>query len=255
MKKLLLFILLTTLLFSKSIEVVYDVKFGLFGEVGDAKGVFSEDGETYSVEIDATSSGFARFISNNRKESHRSYGVIKDGVLRSDTYIQEVSTNSSYTLSTFTIDHNAKKVYKNNQKKRWNLNKELIEDSDNTREEPYYADNDLLTLFFNLKNMINILEKEGRDEGVLYAVGANKKDGAVDIVLPKGEGLESAQKLLQTDSDKIVIATLNQKIFGSEKGELAVLLDDEYLAQKAVLKDVMLFGDVRGEMIKKEERD
>jgi len=231
------------------------VTFGLFGEVGEAKGVYKNDGKTYSIEMYATSSGFARFISNNRTESHRSYGVVVDGVLKPHTYIQEITTNNFYILNTFSINQEQRKVTKNIIKQSWNLNKEILEDKNETRDEGYFADNDLLTLFFNLKSELYRMNLQKTKQGILYAVGANKDNGAVDIILPTNQELDSSKELLNTDSDNIVKAILNKKIFGSEKGELFILLDSEYLAKKAVLKDVMFFGDVRGEMIEKEEID
>lgn len=255
MNRLLLFLFLTISLQAKTISVLYDVTFGLFGEVGKARGGYKNDGKTYSIEMNATSSGFARFISNNRKESHRSYGVVVDGVLKPHTYIQEITTNSFHTINTFSIDHKQKRVTKNIIKKSWNLNKEILEDKNETRDEKYFADNDLLTLFFNLKSELDRMNIQKTKRGTLYAVGANKDNGAVDIVLPIEQELVSSKELLDTDSDNIVKAILNKKIFGSKRGELFILLDSDYLAKRAVLKDVVFFGDVRGEMIEKEEID
>lgn len=253
MKKIFLFSLIISVsLFAKEVLVEYDVTFGLFGEVGDAVGVYKNDGEQYSIEINATSRGFASFVSNNRYESHRSYGDVKDGFLVPKKYFQEITTNSSWNLNTFIFDYRHKKVYKKYEKKTWNLNKEILEDKYDYKELPYFADNDLLTLFFNLNYMLPEVREKG--QGVLYAAGANKKNGAVDLYIPTGEKLKETKELLKTTSDNIIIAVLNKKIFGSEKGELAILLDSELYAQKAVLKDVILFGDVRGVMTHKEEK-
>ena len=42
---------------------------------------------------------------------------------------------------------------------------------------------------------------------------------------------------------------INDDIFASEKGELLVNLRDDGIVQQAVLKDVLFFGDIRGEIV------
>lgn len=242
---------MTASLLAKEVLVKYDVTFGLFGEVGDAVGVYKNDGKKYSIEINATSRGLASFLSNNRFESHRSHGDVKNGVLIPHEYIQEVTTNSMHIVYKFTFNYKGHKVHKLTEKKTWNLNKEILDDHYDFKELPYFADNDLLTLFFNLSYMLPEVRKNGK--GVLYAAGANKKNGAVDLYIPTGEKLKQTKELLKTTSDNIIIAVLNKKIFGSEKGELAILLDSGLYAQTAVLKDVIFFGDVKGVMTHKEE--
>jgi hypothetical protein len=236
-------------LFAKDVSVEYKASFGLFGNIGDVEGRFIDDSSTYAIEINATSTGLARVLSNNRTERHYSSGSVKDGVLKPDEYIQEIETGSSYEKNTFEFIHNQKKVLKHHIKRTWNLNGETLEDKNETKNVDYYANNDLLSLFFNLPHALKKLEDSSQTR--LYAVGANKKDGGVDIYLPKKKQLESTKELLETESDKIVIAVLNQKIFGSDRGELVILLDEDSYAKKAVLRDVVFFGDIRGEMIEK----
>ena len=101
----------------------------------------------------------------------------------------------------------------------------------------YYAKDDLLTLFFNIKKYLN--DFSVKEDQVFYAVGANKKDGRVDIHIPKVQKQKKFKKIL---------VTINQKIFASKKGELNLDLDDNGICQKAVLKDVIFFGDIRGEI-------
>ncbi|MFW6307862.1 MAG: DUF3108 domain-containing protein [Campylobacterales bacterium] len=239
--------------FAKEVGVEYKASFGFFGTIGDVTGKFLENSTTYSIERNATATGLARILSNGRYERHYSSGSVKDGLLKPDEYIQEIETGSSYEKNTFEFMHDQKKVLKHHIKRTWNLNNETLIDKNETKNVDYYADNDLLSLFFNLPYALKKLEHSSQTR--LYAVGANKKDGGVDIYIPKNDQLESAKELLETESDKIVIAILNQKIFGSEKGELVIALDEESYAKKAVLKDVVFFGDIRGEMINKEEKE
>jgi hypothetical protein len=45
-------------------------------------------------------------------------------------------------------------------------------------------------------------------------------------------------------------AIIHQKIFASERGELILAIDKEGITEKAVLKDVLFFGDVMAERIR-----
>ena len=71
-------------------------------------------------------------------------------------------------------------------------------------------------------------------EKVLYAVGANKKDGSLHV-----------KYLGQNGDEKEYLAILNEPIFASKDGALHVSLDADGLCSRAVLKDVLLFGDIR----------
>ena len=48
------------------------------------------------------------------------------------------------------------------------------------------------------------------------------------------------------DDGIFVKVVLNEPIFSSSKGELLIYLDSDGLAVKAVLEDVLLFGDIVG---------
>lgn len=96
--------------------------------------------------------------------------------------------------------------------------------------------------FFNLKNKIPKYEKEKDYE--LKAVGANKTKGQINIIIPNKKIKE-----LKTENSNHLIAYINQKIFGSARGELFLSLNKEGFCNKAILKDVLLFGDIVGEMV------
>jgi hypothetical protein len=47
-----------------------------------------------------------------------------------------------------------------------------------------------------------------------------------------------------------VKVVLNDRIFSSSQGELLINLDENGLCEKAILEDVLFFGDVVGKRIK-----
>lgn len=261
-----LFILLMCMVLSlgaKEINATYKVSFGIFGKIGKANArlVINENNH-YKITMQAKTSGLARALSGSRDELYVSEGIVlENGMLRPDVYWRKVSRKYKQPFSDADENGNwlQRKVRKVDTKRYVfdHVNREVSmertkeKNKEKRVEKPrkidYYADNDLLTLFFNFKAMSEnfAIKKPVK----YYAVGANKTDGRVDIIPPNTKELNTLQKLMKTKIGHFFITFINQKIFASEKGELFVNLNDEGICQKAVLKNVLLFGDIRGELI------
>ena len=243
-KRFLIFLLFPYLLFSfdfKSIDALYEVKYGIFGTVGDAKASVEIIDGTYKIKMTARATGFAKVLSGGRLEVYESTGSIKNGKFLPLLFIQKKSYSSKNTIKRYFFDHKNKEITVIKTKEIDGIQKESRKILD------YYAQDDILTLFFNIKSIFGS-DFAIENPTVLYAVGANKKDGHVDIFEPKGRRLKEIKKLLEED-DNILVAVINQKIFSSEKGELFLNLNDQGICTKALLKDVVLFGDIRGELV------
>ena len=241
-----LFILLSTLVLfvttvnAETIEANYKVEFGIFGEIGVANATLTRDESSYQIDVELESTGLAKRLSGNRKEHHISKGHIENGVMVSDLYQVIKSHGSKTKTKIYTIDHNAKTV--NKRYKRWE-NGELTSDSNSSMD--FYSKNDLLTLYFNLDNMVE--DKQKNESYTFTAVGAEKQNGSVDVIIPKSDELDEFKESLG-DKDKkgwYARAIIHQDIFSSDKGELLLRIGEDGLTQKAVLKDLILFGDVR----------
>lgn len=72
------------------------------------------------------------------------------------------------------------------------------------------------------------------------AVGAEKQNGVVDIIIPSNS---------KVDNYWHFTAIIYQKIFASNKGKLHLYIDKDGVTQKAVLRDVLLFGDISVERV------
>lgn len=264
--KTIFYFLLITLILSKlnalEIESQYEVTFGLFGKIGKASASLIIDNNSYKIDIKAHSSAIAKVLSNNRVESYESVGEVRDGVLIPHKFTKIVTQNHKGSSSIYTIDHKNRKVTREKEKykivKDFLSQKEMIEKSSSNEELEYYAKDDLLTLFFNLKHYIDSINK--KSSSPFFAVGANASDGRVDILkLSRDEFLDFSAEELKQKSEKKSLhylkVILNQKIFSSKKGELFIALDSDFLAKEALLKDVYIFGDIKGEMSKKEIRE
>ena len=244
MKKFLSTILLfLSFLNAKTITAEYKVSFGIFGKIGTAKALFKiNKDKTYHILISAKATGFAKVLSGGRVESYESSGKVIDGVLVPDIYKGTTKTDTKFSQKIYYFLHKKKVIEMLKIRQR---------DGKTTKSEErlkYYAKNDILSLFFNIKHYLNGFKFVGKK--VLYAVGANKKDGRVDLIVPSGKELKKLKSELNEKSGHFMIVFINKKIFASKRGELFLDINDKGIATKAVLKDVIFFGDIRGKLKK-----
>lgn len=236
-KVLFLLLLMLNIGHAKTINVDYLVEFGIFGEIGVANAVLTQNGATYEIDIKLKATGIAKTLSGGREERHISTGHIENGIMISDMY-QVMKTTSSKTVNkVYRIDHINKKVSKEYQ--RWK-NGVKVKD-ENTTE--IYSQDDLLTLYFNLNSYIP--EKTKSQDLMFTAVGAERQNGSVTMHIPDSSELKEYKELLGTDGAWYAQAIINQDIFSSDKGELMLSIADDGITKKAVLKDLIFFGDIR----------
>ena len=242
MKKVLL--ILVSILFilnvseAESIEVKYKVEFGIFGEIGVANAKLTRDDKSYEIDINLESTGLAKVLSGGQKERHISKGHIENGVMVSDLYQIIKHYGSRMTNIVYEINHNKKEVVK--KVKKWKREKMY---KDNTEVMKNYAKDDLLTLYFNLSSYIK--DRTKSKDYRFEAVGAEKQDGFVDIHIPNNKELPEYKEMLGNDADWYARAIIHQKIFSSDRGELLLSIGKDGITKKAVLKDLILFGDIR----------
>ncbi len=224
------------------LDVSYKVSFGILGEMGIADARLETKGNSYTIDIGVKATGLAKTLSKNRKEKHISKGHIQNGMFIPDTYTVIKTYGKKHIEKTYRIDHKTKRVVKENT----NQNKGKLTKGQTVLD--FYSKNDLLTLYFNLPKMIKDKTRAGTYE--FSAVGAERQEGTVQVILPK----ESERKRYETTLGKgdywYMTAIIYQKIFASNKGELMLAVDKEGITQKAVLKDLVMFGDLVAKRIK-----
>lgn len=227
-----------------SIGVDYNVKFGIIGKVGKAEGTLNKENDTYHVKIFATTIGMAKAISGGRQEIMESKGIIKEGVYIPQEYlnIRETVKKKKKDVVRYTFDHEKKEIKKSKTR--------FKEGSESTQEQinPFYAQDDLISIFLN--HMDEIVASKPKERLKFKAIGAGH-DGDIEMFHPEGKDLERLKRDLRVGDDDVgvpIIVTINQKIFGSEKGELFLFLEPNGIVKKALLKDVALFGDFFAEV-------
>lgn len=255
-------------LFGETISAKYEISFGVFGAVGSANTRLVRQGDRYEIVMDAVAQGVAGSLSGQRRESFRSKGRVVAGLLMPDLYIHEVSRKKGKTTKnerkTYAFDY-ACKTIKFQKFKGTGGELQLVSDE----ILPYFATNDLLSLFFNFSKI-----PHSGDKFFVRAAGAKGADGRIDIERPRGSAAaniaselgvappsdananssaEASAKPGEHGADKqaaaIYVVFINQPIFSSSRGELHLSLNERGYADRAVLKDVLLFGDIRARLV------
>ncbi len=231
---------LCTFILAGKLEAWYVVKFSIFGTVAKVYASMKTDAQKYRITIEAKTVGLAKALSHHRVERYVSEGVIEDGILKPKIFYREKITSRRKDVKRYIFDYLDKKIICESEK-----NKYGVFHTKNREPLPYFASNDVLTLFFNLKKYLTSQKRRY----IFYAVGGSEKDGRIDVEILDGKKLQKIKRLLKTDGLYLAV-TLHQKIFASKEGRLYVVLDRDGIAKKGLLKDVILFGDIVGELVK-----
>ncbi|SFV71508.1 hypothetical protein MNB_SV-13-1341 [hydrothermal vent metagenome] len=214
------------------------------GKVGVAKALLEIKGNTYTIDIELSTTGMAKFLTQGRTEHHISKGHIRNNMLISDFYSVEKSHGKVQVKKFYTFDHKNKKIAK--EFKKYKSKKEIRHE---TEILEFYTQDDLLTLYFNLDQKV-------KDKNKAYTyrfktVGAEGQEGKVSLKIPKAKYLKKYKKILGEDKGFwYATVIIHQKIFSSKEGQLMLAIDQDGITNQAVLKDVIFFGDIRAVRIK-----
>ena len=245
-KNILTFFFILLLLFTgleaRKLDAIYSVSYGVLGELGISEAHLETRDDTYVIEMSIRTTGMAKRLSRNRREKYVSRGHIVDGRLVSDMFEVVRSYGSKESTKRYRIDHQKRKVTRTYIKKK--AGKIYRNDSSVL---DFYSRDDLLTLYFNLSDRVN-LSRPRRYE--LTAVGAEKQNGKVKIIIPERAERKRYEESLGKGDLQYLTAIVYQKIFESNRGELMIAMGKDGIAEKAVLKDLLLYGDLVAKRIK-----
>ena len=228
---------------AQAIDVTYRVKFGILGELGVSHAHLETNGNSYKISINAKATGMAKTLSSNRKETHISEGFIQNGQYYTKSYSIQIEHGEKKREKVYTVDYQKKIVTKVSKKYKKG---KLV--SNKTQTLDFFSTNDLLTLYFNLPKLIDEKSKPGTYS--FNAIGAERQKGKVEIYLPKPNERKKYSDTLGKGDYRYLTAIIYQKIFSSNKGELMIAIGKDGITQKAVLKDLVMFGDLTAERIK-----
>ncbi len=235
---MLFFMTVPLLIHAQIIYANYDVSYGIFGKIGVAKAVLEKTEDTYSIDIKLSATGLAKLLSRGRTEHHSSQGHIKNGIMISDSYKVVKSHHKTVMQKEYLFDHihqTVTKKFKKFKKGKQTRDEESVLD--------FYSTNDLLTLYFNLDGLIK--EKTKPHDYIFKTIGAERQKGKVTVHIPKKKELSKYYKTLGKNASWYATAIIHQQIFSSKEGRLMLSIAKDGITNKAILKDVIFFGDIR----------
>jgi hypothetical protein len=223
---------------AETLRAEYDVSYGVFGTIGTAKATLEKKKRTYTIDIHLAATGLAKKLSGNRKERHISKGHIVNGVMVSDEYRVIRSYRDTKVIKQYRFDHKAHRVMKIYQKYKKG---KLVDE----QKQPlsFYAKDDLLTLYFNLDRLLPDKRRPGTY--LFKAAGAEKQQGRVSVVIPSAQKIPDYQNDLGSGAAWYATVIIHQKIFMSKEGRLQIAVGKDGITQTALLKDLILFGDIK----------
>ena len=251
-----LLILMSDLIYAATATAEYDIDFSVAGTVAKASMQKVQEGDAYTITLQAHAVGIAAKMTQNRSETYISQGSVVNSEFIPDVLvvIKKSDNNENYTVYRF--DHKNKVVEKDRATLRQVSSQSLdvanmrivrtqkIEFSHSSVKHDYYAKNDIVTLFFNSSYYIGSMDAGERKN--LRAVGIKTEKGKLMISLPtQGAVIENMEDVDARQKNLFGVA-LNREIFEKGKGELLVKLDADGFPFRAVMNDVALYGDVVG---------
>ncbi len=244
LKAIIVLLLITLGLFAKKIEAKYHVEYGIVGKVADINVTYFDDGKRYRIDAYVAAYGhLANLATQHLREHHISKGRIEQGMFHTDDY--EMRKHYGKFRSKTLYRANAKRktlvrIYKLYEKGKFKYSQ--------SKKLPYYSTHDLLTFFLDLPKLIYHTKTGSCKQ--FRVIGADRKKGRVDVCLPKKNDIKKYENLLDIDSSKdpslfFFFFFMYRKLYHSKQGELEIAIDRQGIVHKAVLEDVLFFGDVR----------
>lgn len=238
-----LFLLLGGFVSAKVTQLNYTATFGIFGTVGTIENRLTQNDKSYEIDTKVILAGLAKVLMGGQTEHYVSKGHIKDGLMVSDFYQMTSEKRTKKVIKEYQIDHNEKYVTK--RVRKWQKEK-LVEDR--TEKLKFYAEDDLLTLYFNMGNAVR--QKPKGKTYLFRSVGLEKQNGEVQITVPDEIQVAEYKKDLGQDGEIYAKAFIHQKNFRKKKGDILLSIAQDGFINRSVIKDILFYGDAKLTRIK-----
>ena len=234
---------------ASTMKMDYVGELSLFGKIADAKVIYDNDGEKYSIKITASGSGIVGKLTNNKQYILQSVGLVKDGVLIPQKYINSEYGKDFKKVKTYTIDYANNKTLVNEYKKerieesefdlihvRYNISYKDVESKSEKVLDTIYHD-DMISMFFNKKN--NLLTMKKNETKRMNALGSDDTQEGVIV------------KHIRQENDKSVFSVTVEKDYlsGGSK-DATFILDSENILYETRIDGILFFGNARVRRVK-----
>lgn len=229
-------------------ELVYKIGFWFFDDV--AEGVVTlkvgENGE-YVATLNAYTTGVVDTLLRHRKDTYVAYLSLADGGRRfiSKRFEKRIEMDGKKRTSVTAIDYDKREV-------RWTSTETGKENKSGSNPIPpgIYVDGPLAA-FYNFRYGVYGPIKEDTEYKILTFP---KEDHVPEIYLRIAAKDEMAKRVRSAKerraADMLADVRLDKELFGSQTGNVEILFSDDMVPVVAVAKDLVLFGDVRGRLVR-----
>jgi hypothetical protein len=235
--------------FFKGEELSYEIGFWLFKKVAQGKISFREMGRKgrYLAVLQGETLGVLGWVARYRADTYRSVMEEVDGgrCLRSISFEEDVKIGGKSRKRTHFFDYQNRKWVKVRQRK----------DGSKSREEadipPGMVYDDFVTASYNFRyGVYGEIER-----GKKYTVATFPKKGPssyeVRVATKEEEEKKRRSEKIKDDKEYFVKLFLDPEVTRSKEGTIEGWLSKELYPIEGSIKDVVLFGDVKGTLVKK----
>ncbi len=235
--------------FFKGEELFYEVGFWLFKRAAMGKVSFREMGEKgrYLAILQGETLGILGWVARYRTDTYRSVMEEVDGGgrLRSVSFEEEVKVGSKVRIRTHFFD------YKNRKWIRVRQRKDGTKGREETDIPPGMVYDDFVTASYNFRyGVYGEIER-----GKKYRVATFPKKGPThyEVRIASREEEEKRRKSEKTKDGKeyFVKLFLDPEVTHSKEGLIEGWLSKELCPTEGTIRNAILFGDVKGSLIKK----
>jgi hypothetical protein len=235
--------------FFKGEELSYEIGVWLFKKVALGKLSFKEMGEKgrYLATLQGETLGTLGWVARYRAETYRSIMEEIDGGkrLRSLSFEEDVKVGNKLTKRTHFFDY---------QKRKWIQVRQSRYGVKTRKEEeipPGMVYDDFITASYNFRYGVY----GGIERGRKYTVATFPKKGPssyeVRVASKEEEDKRKKSEKLKDGKEYYVKLFLDPELTHSKEGLIEGWLSKELYPTEGAIKDVILFGDVTGTLIKK----
>jgi len=222
-------------LHAEVVEARYAISYGVLGRIGTTTLRLNVQHGRYRIDAEAGLEGIAALLARHHTERHTSRGLVNgSGRLVPDRYDTLRTMDNYRRTQRYLFDRGHRRILLRQQLDRNETRGRFLTETVPrhyrfARRLPYWALNDLLSLYFNARSALERMANGGK----IHFDAVGSRDGVVRI--------EKEQR----PSEFVIY--VNQDIFRSREGKLHISVDREFFVKSAVLKDVFLFGDLKVE--------
>jgi hypothetical protein len=234
--------------FFKGEELHYEVGVWLFKRVGLGKLSFKETGEKgrYLATAQGETLGVLGWVARYRVDTYRSVMEEVEGGkrLRSISFEEDVKVGNKVTKRTHFFDY---------QKRKWiqvRQNRYGVKTRKEEEIPPGMVYDDFITASYNFR--YGVYGKIERDRKYIVATFPKKGPSSYEVRVASKEEEEKKRKSekLKEGKEYYVKLFLDPEVTHSKEGTIEGWLSKEFYPMEGTIKDVILFGDIKGTLIK-----